>query len=56
MHLDSCLPSTTTGLLVAIMRKNHVCTTRMTGYQPFVPVEGVEGCCEGHGATNSWTR
>ena len=57
MHLDSYLPSTSNGLLVTIMWKNHVCTTGRSGYQPFVLVEGVKGsCCEGHGVTNSWTR
>ena len=56
MHLDSYLPSNSTGLLVTILLKNHMCTTGTAGLQPFVPVERVEGCCEGHGVTNSWTR
>ena len=40
MHLDpTYLPSTSTGLLVTIALKNHVCTADRAGFQPFVPVE-----------------
>ena len=57
MHLDPTYPpSTSTGLLVTIALKSHVCTADRAGFQPFVPVEGVEGCCEVFGATRSWTR